>query len=350
MSGSVRSISFVVVAYNEGRHVARLKRSIDALRRAPDTRMQTILVDGGSRDQTVAEARRAGFDVVIELPGANIPVCRNRGLREATGNWVAFVDGDCELAPDWLEKAGALLDHEPLLLAGWPAQPPEPLTWVQDAWRFHWLQKNRATEDRHGQAVIAREGFRLATTRNMVFHRAVADRVGGFNESLDTGEDTDFAFRADQAGVAVWGVPGLLVHHHGEPATLGAWFRQQLWHANRKSYRHILKLSGGRVGGNAPMFTALYLGTLLLGLLGLAGALFTGHGSPIALLAPWLAVVAGPAVLLCARGRSFRHLPALCVLYAAYGLARSIDLLGLHRAKRSWKSGSSRQAAPATSR
>lgn len=330
-------IGIVAVAFNEGRHVARLKRSLDALRRPHGITIQALLVDGGSRDDTVAEARRAGYDKIIELPGANIPVCRNRGLREAQGDWIAYVDADCELAPDWLERAAALLAREPLLLAGWPARPPEPMTWVQAAWAFHWLQKNPATELRHGEPVAAREGFRLATTRNMVLHRAVAERVGGFNEALDTGEDTDFAFRAHQAGIPVWGVPGLVVAHHGEPATLRAWFKQQLWHANRKSYREILKSSGGRIGGNAPLFTALYLGTLLLALAGLLGVLITDHWTPITLVFPWLVLLAGPAALLCVRGGSARHFPALCVLYAAYGLARSIDFLGLHRSKKSWK-------------
>ncbi len=92
-------------------------------------------------------------------------------------------------------------------MLGWPARPPEPHTWVQAAWLFHWSQKNPHREQRLGRDVVTREGFRLVTTRNLILHRAVADQLGGFNEELTTGEDTDFAFRADQAGIPVLGCP-----------------------------------------------------------------------------------------------------------------------------------------------
>lgn len=330
-------LSIISVTYNEARHVARLQQAVNALIRPPGLDMETILVDGGSKDGTVEAARDAGFTRLVILPGASIPVCRNAGLRAATGDWIAFLDGDCEPASDWLEQARPFLEQEPRVLLGWPARPPEPHTWVQAAWLFHWSQKNPHRETRLGREVIAREGFRLATTRNMILHRAVAEQLGGFNEELTTGEDTDFAFRADQAGIPVLGLPALRVAHYGEPATFGQWYKQQLWHANRKSYRHIQKISGGKIGGNAPRFTALYLGTLALGLLGLAATLITGHWSLITLLLPFLGLITGPALLLSWRGHTARHFPALCVLYTAYGFARGIDLLGLHQAKPSWK-------------
>lgn len=334
-----RSLSIIAVTFNEVRHIGALHAAIRRMDRPPDVAVETILVDGGSRDGTAEAARQLGFDQVLDAPDASIPVCRNLGLRAARGEWIAFLDGDCEPAADWLSEVAFWLDKEPALIIGWPAQPPEPMTWVQAAWNFHWAQKNPARDLRHGKPVVAREGFRLVTTRNMALHKAVADRLHGFNEELTTGEDTDFAFRADRAGIPVLGIPAMRVAHRGEPATLRAWFRQQLWHANRKSYKHIKRLSGGRIGGNAPRFTALYVATLALALFGLAASLVTGHWPLVTATLPWIALIMGPAALLSARGKTWRFFPALCVLYAAYGLARSIDLLGLHRAKPSWKSG-----------
>jgi hypothetical protein len=172
--------------------------------------------------------------------------------------------------------------------------------------------------------------------------RAVADRLGGFNEELATGEDTDFVFRANRAGIPVWGVPSLQVIHYGEPATLGAWFRQQLWHANRKSYKHIARLSGAGGGGNAPLFTVLYALTLGVGLVAAIGSLITNQTALLAGCLPWLGLVVGPAALMSKRGRNWRHFAALCLLYAVYGWARTVDLLGLHPVKASWKGGAPR--------
>lgn len=330
-------LSIIAVAFNEERWIARLQTAVNALKRPADLRIETILIDGGSRDGTVRVAKEAGFNKIEVLPGASIPICRNAGLRVAEGDWIAYLDADCEPAPDWLGNAAYFLEREPRAILGWPAQPPEPMTWVQAAWTFHWAQKNPHREERYGRNVIAREGFRLVTTRNMLLHRVVADQLHGFNEELTTGEDTDFGFRADRAGIPVWGIPELRVAHHGEPATLRAWFKQQLWHANRKSYRHIAELSGGKVGGNAPRFTALYVTTAGLALAGFIAALVLRNCIFVILALPWLGLIVGPALLLCTRARQWRPFPALCLLYAAYGLARSIDLLGLHRAKPSWK-------------
>ena len=331
-------LSIIVVAFNEEQHIARLHASIKRLVRPQNVSVESILIDGGSRDGTAEAARNAGFSKVIDLPGANIPACRNRGLAEAKGDWVAFVDADCELAADWLEKAMPLMDTDEEVLMGWPAVPPEPMTWVQAAWRFHWTQKNPRLEAYRGQRVVRREGFRLTTTRNMILHRSVAERIKGFNEALATGEDTDFAYRAYLAGVAVLGHPALVVVHHGEPATLAAFFRQQIWHANRKSYEQIMKATGGKVGGNAPRFAAAFLATGLLAFGGMVGGAVMRCGWTALLAAPFVAVVGGPALLMCVRGRSFRFLPALVALYTAYGLARAIDLVGLTPSKPSWKS------------
>jgi glycosyltransferase involved in cell wall biosynthesis len=339
-SGGEHLLSVIVVTFNEARHVARLQQSLRSLTLPPGVAVESILVDGGSRDGTAAEARQAGFDHVQECPGASIPVCRNLGARAAKGDWLAYVDGDCEVADDWLQQACPFLVEYEKVLLGWPARPPDPMNALQAAWNFHWLNKNRHMEEVLGQAVVQREGFRLATTRNMLLHRAVFDAVDGFNEELPTGEDTDFAFRVYMQGIPAFGLPTLRVWHHGEPATFGEFYRQQVWHANRLSYAHIRRISGGRIGGNAPRFAAAFL---LAGLAGLAG-LFSGlAGRPLwpawwLWLFPWLAVVALPAVFVSWKGGSVRHFPMLCVLYALYGWARMWDLVGLARARPSWKS------------
>lgn len=335
--GQSHKLTIMAVALNEARHVARLQASVNALRKPAGIDIETILIDGGSSDRTVAAARDAGFGKVIELPGANIPVCRNRAVVEAAGDWLAFVDADCELADDWLEQAYPLLASAPKIMIAWPARPPEPMTWVQSAWLFHWTNKNRKLEDWNGHAVVKTEGFRLATTRNMIFTRSVFDELHGFTEELATGEDTDFAFRAYMAGMPVLGLPTLRAFHHGEPATIGKFYRQQIWHANRRSYEHIKRISGGKVGGNAPLFSALFLGCLALAALGLIASVAMRCPWPLLALGPIAVLNAGPAFLICKRGRSFRHFFSLCAIYVVYGWARTVDLLGLAKKKTNWK-------------
>ena len=330
-------LSIITVAFNERRHVDRLQKSILVLKRPGNISIESVLIDGGSGDGTADAARVAGFTRVIEYPGASIPVCRNKGLETARGDWIAFVDADCELTPDWLEQALPFLDKFDTVMIGWPAQPPEPMTWVQAAWHFHWTHKNARFQNVNDQLVIQHEGFRLATTRNMLFHKMLTKRIGAFNEELVTGEDTDFAFRAYIAGIPVLGIPSLKVIHHGEPATLSAFFKQQLWHANRKSYKHIYTISGGRVGANAPRFALAFTLASFAFIAGIALATILHQPTGLALSLPLPLLIMAPALRLCLRAKNFKPFAALCVLYAAYGLARSMDLLGFASAKPSWK-------------
>ena len=330
-------LTIMAVALNEARHVARLQDSVNRLRRPAGIEIETILIDGGSNDETVTAARTAGFTKVVELPGANIPVCRNAGASEARGDWLAFVDADCELAEDWLEQAVPLLADADRIILAWPARPPEPMTWVQAAWLFHWLNKNGKMEMWNGRDVVRDQGFRLATTRNMIFTRAVFDAVNGFNEELPTGEDSDFAFRAYMAGIPVLGLPSLRVFHHGEPRTLREFYRQQIWHANRRSYEHIKRISGGKVGGNAPLFSALFLGCVVLAAAGIASAIAVRNPLPLVFAMPLIGLNAGPAFLICSRGESFGHFFALAAIYFVYGWARMLDLIGMASTKTNWK-------------
>ncbi len=329
-------ISFVVVSFNEARALARVKEHFDRLALPQGAQIETILIDGGSRDGTPETAYRLGFSKVVVLPGANIPVCRNRGLKEANGEWIAFVDADCLLESDWLLHAARLLSKYPALILGWPAAPPSPSTWVQEAWHIHWMNKNPALEEDAGEQLVKRDGFRMITTRNMIFHRAIADQIGGFDEALATGEDTDFVFRATMAGIPAWGLPALKAVHLGEPATLRAFFKQQVWHANRKAYRTILKKSGMKTGGNAPLFTAVFLSLLLAALLGAAAALRWPYAAGLVLPLPLFLLAL--AARTCVRAKRPGMTAALAILYGAYGLARAMDLVGLSPRKFSWKS------------
>ena len=329
-------LSVMVVALNEARHLPGLKKALDHLHLPKGWSIETILIDGGSRDGSVEAAREAGFDECQVHPGASIPVCRNHALRAARGNALAFLDGDCMPDRHWLEHAAPwLLKPAPVLL-GYPVTPPETGNWIHRTWHAHWHHKN--TANRQGEpAPVTTDAFRLITTRNMLFNRALLNVVPAFDEALTTGEDTDFAFRASQAGCEVVALPSLRVTHLGEPSTLRQYFRQQLWHANRKAYATILKSSGGKSGANAIFFSLAFLASLLLAALAPVLAwLFTPWA--LLFLAPLVFVTAAPAALIADRARSPLLFLRLCVLYFLYGLARSVDLVGLAPRKKSWKS------------
>ena len=338
MSNQTIVLSIITVSFNEEPHILRLHTSFDRLQRPDNVTIESILIDGGSSDQTVEQAKQAGFTKIVIEEGASIPVCRNKGLEAAEGQWIAFVDADCELAEDWLMQALPFLESSDPVVIGWPVIPPKPGTWVQESWHVHWLNKNRSFDEWQGHPVISHEAFRLITTRNMILHREVTEQIGEFDENLTTGEDTDFVFRAYMKNIRVMAVPALHVLHHGEPSNIKEFFQQQLWHANRKSYSKIMEESGAKTGGNAPKFTWLFLAGSLLGLTGSVLAVVLKNGLLATAWLPLILLISLPAAWISSKARRPLQFFPLFALYAIYGFARSLDLLGLNRTKLSWKS------------
>ena len=68
---------------------------------------------------------------------------------------------------------------------GWPAEPPEPRTWVQAAWLFHWQKKNPRLESYAGVPAVRHEGFRLVTTRNLILQDRLRKISSGERRLLD---------------------------------------------------------------------------------------------------------------------------------------------------------------------
>ncbi len=95
-------ISFVIPSYNLGAWLDACLGSLAAQTHATD--WEAIVADDGSTDDTATRAaewaaRDARFRV-ITLPHAGVNPTRERGLREACGEWVWFVDGDDVIHPE----------------------------------------------------------------------------------------------------------------------------------------------------------------------------------------------------------------------------------------------------------
>lgn len=96
-------ISFIVPIYNAERY---LKACIESLLHQTERDIELVLVDDGSTDkgQDVIASFHDPRIRLYQRPHAGQSVARNFGLQQAKGEFIAFVDADDELAPDWSEK------------------------------------------------------------------------------------------------------------------------------------------------------------------------------------------------------------------------------------------------------
>lgn len=110
--------SVVIPFLNE---IALLHRAVESVQSQLDARVEIILVDDGSTDDTSSIERLAQRDERIKLirqPNRGAAVARNRGMMSAKGEYIAFLDGDDIFMPnkirrqlDLMQEHGALFSH-----------------------------------------------------------------------------------------------------------------------------------------------------------------------------------------------------------------------------------------------
>jgi len=251
-------VSFVIPVKDDA---ARLARCLASIARN-HAQAEIIVADNGSRDRSPQVAEEAGARV-LPLPGLRVSELRNRAAATATGDILAFVDADHEIAQAWVPAAIDALAPERAGAAGALYTSPPDGTWVQ---RLYGALRGRTV----GQHDVPWLG-----SGNLAVRRSVFERVKGFDESLEACEDVDFCQRVRAAGFRIIGDERLESVHVGDPPTLAALFRAERWRG-RDNFRVTLRgpLSLREMPSLViPIVDVFALVTMLLALI---AALFVG--------------------------------------------------------------------------
>lgn len=205
--------------YNGERTIRACLQSVLASR-LPETTLEVICVDNASTDRTAEILRSFGSRIQLEATSVRGPgAARNAGLRKASGNYVAFTDADCAVAPDWLERL-----VEPLRTGTSCATGGKILARPQAASieRFGELvhDHQKAIEHDTPPAMI---GMNMAARRSLMLD------LGGFDERWRRTEDVEISYRMLKAGVALKYCPQAIVYHHNRD-TLPTLFREGFLH------------------------------------------------------------------------------------------------------------------------
>ncbi len=172
-------VSIVIPALNEEVDLPVL---LDSLEQQTFRDFEVIVADAGSKDKTIAIAKKHKARVV---PGGMPAKGRNEGAKVAEGELLFFFDSDVELPPDFLEKAVEEMDDRFVDLATCEFRPKSDLRLDTIMFRMANLsvQLNTAINPRAA-------GFCIFITRRLF------RRIGGFDETLKLAEDHDLVQRA----------------------------------------------------------------------------------------------------------------------------------------------------------
>ncbi|MCD6400085.1 glycosyltransferase [candidate division WOR-3 bacterium] len=229
--------------------------------RRPD---EVVVIDNGPDEETerVVESFRSQLPVrYLAEPRRGYGAARNRGLREARGRILVFLDDDCVAEPDWMQT----------LLQPLEAGAAEMVGGSRDcrraglAARLDYLSADAPVL--HPR--LPRRYVPHLSTSNLALWRAVSDEIGWFDESLATCEDRDFCRRAVARGYRVLYEPAARVHHRPPIAALGDYWRRMVRYGRGTSEYFLLHRDSERIARLFPASPVARL--LMLPLLAAAG-------------------------------------------------------------------------------
>ena len=192
-------ISVVIPAYNVEEYIERAIDSVLAQTRTPD---EIIVVDDGSSDATAEKIKTYGEKVCyIHQENRGLSGARNTGIRRASSEWIAFLDGDDEWLPRKLELQSELLKRNPQLSwiggnfnnadCGSDRQPFPKLNGSHQAE----ARKKTINGDVFEDYFIAYRVMAAGHPDTMMIRKDVLLRVGLFCEELVMFEDLDMWYR-----------------------------------------------------------------------------------------------------------------------------------------------------------
>lgn len=184
-------VSVIVPVYNGE---ADLPELLSCLRsqRFPETRVEYWLLDNRSSDRTpdILEAASEKTPAIKHLSEKEIQssyAARNKGIKAATGDILAFTDADCRPQPDWLANLIAPFSDPSIgIVAGEiVALPGKTL-----------LEKYADRQDTLSQKhTLAHIFCAYGQTANLAIRRLALEQVGLFRPYLTTGGDADICWR-----------------------------------------------------------------------------------------------------------------------------------------------------------
>lgn len=141
---------------------------------------EVIVVDNNSTDNTEAVVKEFGRKIrYVKEPNQGLSHARNRGLAEANGRFIGFIDDDCKVAAGWLAKAVDIAQRNEADVFGGPFQPfylDEKPKWYKDQYgSFGYRDASPARVLRNDEYVYG---------GNMFVRRELLEAIGGFNVSL----------------------------------------------------------------------------------------------------------------------------------------------------------------------
>jgi glycosyltransferase involved in cell wall biosynthesis len=207
-AASAPLVTVVTPAYNVGAYVGE---AVDSVLGQTFRNFEYLVIDDGSTDETAAVVKaHAGDDPrlrLIQRENQGVSAARNLGIREASGEYIAFLDGDDRWHPKFLERLLQRIQSLP---------PAVGLVFCRSRLVLEngtpvFLQYQRAGRYDFDDFLVS--GNPTRNTSSLLIRASCFAEAGVFNEKMRYCEDFDMWLRiaANPKTPILWGSPHFLV-------------------------------------------------------------------------------------------------------------------------------------------
>jgi glycosyltransferase involved in cell wall biosynthesis len=212
-------VSVIMPVYNGERYLAQ---AIESMLAQTHRDLELLVIDDGSTDRSAEimgqYARVDGRIRVVRQPNRGVAAAANRGLEEATGEWVARLDADDIFLPEKLERQIAFIGRNPgVRIVGTLGY------FINHAGRVIGLVGTEGPFDRVEFEKMAERGEPVFFIHSStLMHRQTVLTAGGYREQFVQAEDVDLWLRMAEQGHLLLKMPEplLLYRLHGESLTM----------------------------------------------------------------------------------------------------------------------------------
>lgn len=263
-AGGLR-FSIVICTHNRADLLQECLEAAFSEMRANDAFGEILVIDNASSDRTreVVEtfARRTNGDRVAYLfePKPNLCIARNRGIEEANGKIIIFLDDDAIVESGWLAACLGAFDGFPDAVAAGgeilPRLTVPPPAWFQSPLTHIYtvisLEGTTVRPFPHGGHPL---GANMAFRREAFLERRFSERLGRSGSRLMTGDEAEICASIRREGGTILYVPEMKVRHHIHPERL-----TESW-AKERYYFEGVSQASMRLGWRSRLKTSCAMG------------------------------------------------------------------------------------------
>jgi len=222
-------LPLVTVAVSTRDRLQHLGMCLKAISRLTYPRLDLLVIDNAPHSQSAERLVKRGFSGMryIVEPRPGLDWARNRAIREARGEIIAFIDDDVVVDRGWVQALVRVFVDDPDVMAVTGLVVPYELeTEAQILFEryggfgkgFELKRIPPCKGTRHCRRSHLAAGD-LGTGANMAFRRSIFEKIGGFDPCLDMGTETcgggdlEMFFRVVQEGYTLVYEPDAMVRH-----------------------------------------------------------------------------------------------------------------------------------------